>query len=148
VIYETQARHDMVRLAKSLFDRGYSVGTAGNISVRVADGILITPTNSSLGFLEPDRISKLDLSGRHLSGDKPSKEIFLHQAFYDSRPGTGAVVHLHSTYATGLSCLADTDPDDCIERAFPRGTGGPAPWADDETRLHRAAMTRPKPPLD
>ena len=112
---ESRAREDLTRFAKSLFDRGYSVGSSGNISVAVEDGILITPTNSCLGFLDPARIAKLDRTGRHVGGDKPSKEIFLHQAFYDTRPGTGAVVHLHSTYATALSCLADTDPED----AFP-----------------------------
>ncbi|MDF2812147.1 MAG: L-fuculose-phosphate aldolase, partial [Microvirga sp.] len=91
----------------------------GNISVAVEDGILMTPTNSCLGFLEADRISKLDRSGRHISGDKPSKEVFLHQAFYETRPGTGAVVHLHSTYATALSCLPDLNENDCIAPLTP-----------------------------
>jgi ribulose-5-phosphate 4-epimerase/fuculose-1-phosphate aldolase len=116
---ETQVRDDIARLAKSLFNRGYSVGSAGNISARVEDGLLITPTNSSLGFLDPERISKLDLKGRHISGDKPSKEVFLHRAFYETRPQTGAVVHLHSTYATALSCLANIDPEDCIPPLTP-----------------------------
>jgi len=116
---EQTARNDLVRLSKSLFDRGFSVGSAGNISVAVDDGWLITPTNSCLGFLEPDRISKLDAHGTHVSGDAPSKEIFLHRAFYDTRPGTGAVVHLHSTYATALSCLSDVDPLDCIPPLTP-----------------------------
>ncbi|BCH08429.1 class II aldolase [Mesorhizobium sp. 131-3-5] len=116
---EDQARADIVRLAKSLFDRGFSVGSAGNISCTVEDGILITPTNSSLGFLSADRISKISRDGRHISGDKPSKEIFLHRAFYESRPSTGAVVHLHSTYCTALSCLADVDPQDCIPSLTP-----------------------------
>lgn len=116
---EAQVRADMARLAASLFQRGYSVGSSGNISARVADGILMTPTNSCLGFLEPDRISKLDGAGRHVSGGKPSKEVFLHQAFYETRPGTGAVVHLHSTYATALSCLTDLDPEDCIPPITP-----------------------------
>lgn len=116
---ESRAREDVTRFAKSLFDRGYSVGSSGNISVAVEDGILITPTNSCLGFLDPARIAKLDRTGRHVGGDKPSKEIFLHQAFYDTRPGTGAVVHLHSTYATALSCLADTDPEDAIPPLTP-----------------------------
>jgi ribulose-5-phosphate 4-epimerase/fuculose-1-phosphate aldolase len=116
---ETQIREDLVRLAKSLFDRGYSVGSAGNISARVEDGLLITPTNSSLGFLDPARISKLDRDGRHVAGDKPSKEVFLHRAFYETRSQAGAVVHLHSTYATALSCLADVDPEDCIPPLTP-----------------------------
>lgn len=116
---EASARESLVRLGRSLFERGYSVGSAGNISVAVEDGILMTPTNSCLGFLEADRISKLDREGRHISGDKPSKEVFLHQAFYETRPQTGAVVHLHSTYATALSCLPDIDPTDCIAPLTP-----------------------------
>ncbi|ANK77000.1 3-oxo-tetronate 4-phosphate decarboxylase [Ensifer adhaerens] len=116
---EIRMRDEIARLSKSLFDRGFSVGSAGNISAAVEDGILMTPTNSCLGFLDPARISKLDRSGRHISGDKPSKEVFLHRAFYETRPQTGAVVHLHSTFATALSCLADTDPDDCIPPLTP-----------------------------
>ncbi len=116
---ETQLRDDMTRLSRSLFERGYSVGSAGNISARLDDGWLITPTNSCLGTLDPARISKLNAAGNHVSGDKPSKEVFLHRAFYDTRPGTGAVVHLHSTYATALSCLADLDPEDCIPPLTP-----------------------------
>ena len=80
---------------------------------------MITPTNSCLGTLDPARISKLDTNGNHVAGDKPSKEVFLHRAFYDTRPGTGAVVHLHSTYATALSCLADLDAEDCVPPLTP-----------------------------
>lgn len=116
---ESNTREHIVRLSKSLFDRGFSVGSAGNISAVVEDGILMTPTNSCLGFLDPARISKLDHNGNHLSGDKPSKEIFLHRAFYETRRQTGAVVHLHSTYATALSCLLDTDSEDCIPPLTP-----------------------------
>ncbi|MCW5709015.1 3-oxo-tetronate 4-phosphate decarboxylase [Shinella sp.] len=116
---ENKVREEIVRLSKSLFDRGFSVGSAGNISAAVEDGILMTPSNSCLGFLDPARISKLDRNGNHISGDKPSKEVFLHQAFYETRPQTGAVVHLHSTFATALSCLSDTDPDDCIPPLTP-----------------------------
>ncbi|WP_349962035.1 3-oxo-tetronate 4-phosphate decarboxylase [Rhizobium sp. ZPR3] len=116
---ETKIRDEIARLSHSLFERGYSVGTAGNISAAVDDGILMTPTNSSLGFLDPARISKVSRDGKHLSGDKPSKEIFLHNAFYETRRQTGAVVHLHSTFATALSCLTDVDPDDCIPPLTP-----------------------------
>ena len=111
---ESQLREQMALLARSLFDRGYSVGSSGNISAAVEDGLLITPTNSCLGRLDPARISKLDPDGRHFAGDKPSKEVFLHRAFYDTRPGTCAVFHLHSTYATTLSCLDATDPENAI----------------------------------
>lgn len=116
---EADAREELARLAKSLFDRGYSVGSAGNISVAVEDGLLITPTNSCLGFLDPARISKLDAAGNHVGGDRPSKEVFLHRAFYETRPGTGAVVHLHSTYATALSCLSGLDAEDCVAPLTP-----------------------------
>jgi len=111
---ELQLREDIVRFSRSLFERGFSVGTAGNISVALPDGYLMTPTNSSLGSLEAERISKLDKEWNHVSGDKPSKEVFLHRALYESRKQAGAIVHLHSTYATALSCLKDTDPDDCL----------------------------------
>ncbi|MBU8544967.1 MULTISPECIES: 3-oxo-tetronate 4-phosphate decarboxylase [Roseomonadaceae] len=108
---EDAARAQLAELAKSLFDRGYSVGTAGNISVRLADGYLMTPTNSCLGRLDPARISKLGPDWAHLSGDKPSKEVFLHRAMLTARPEAGAVVHLHSTHATAISCLAPEGGD-------------------------------------
>lgn len=116
---EADIRERLSRLSASLFQRGYAVGSAGNISVRLDDGFLITPTNSCLGFLDPAKISKLDREGRHIAGDPPSKEIFLHSAFYETRPGTGAVVHLHSTNATALSCLSDTNPEDAIPPLTP-----------------------------
>lgn len=116
---ESKVREDIVRLSRSLFERGFSVGSAGNVSAAVDDGILMTPTNSCLGFLDPAQISKVSRDGRHMSGYKPSKEIFLHNAFYETRSGTGAVVHLHSTFATALSCLEDTNPDDCIPPLTP-----------------------------
>lgn len=116
---EQEVRQDIAKFAKSLYARGFSVGSAGNISTAVEDGFLITPTNSCLGFIDPERISKLDTNWRHIGGDAPSKEVFLHRAFYDTRPGTGAVVHLHSTFATALSCMSDTDPDDCIPPLTP-----------------------------
>ena len=108
---EAAIREDLALLAKSLFDRGYSVGTAGNISVRLPDGYLMTPTNSCLGRLDPARISKLAPDWSHLSGDKPSKEVFLHRAVLTARPEAGAVVHLHSTHATAISCLAPEGGD-------------------------------------
>lgn len=101
----------LVELGASLFARGYSVGSAGNISVRLADGCLMTPTNSSLGRLEAGRISKLDAAWNHVSGDKPSKEVFLHRAVLEARPEAGAVVHLHSTHATAIACLAAPGED-------------------------------------
>lgn len=108
---EDDTRALMVELAASLFARGFSVGTAGNISARLADGYLITPTNSSLGRLSAARISRLDAGFGHVRGDPPSKEVFMHRAFYRARPDAGAVVHLHSTMATAAGCLPDLDPD-------------------------------------
>lgn len=103
---EGALREELVQLGRLLFGRGYSVGTAGNISVRLPDGYLMTPTNSCLGRLEAGRISKLGPGWEHLSGDRPSKEVFLHRAVLTARPEAGAVVHLHSTYATAVSCMA------------------------------------------
>jgi ribulose-5-phosphate 4-epimerase/fuculose-1-phosphate aldolase len=110
MIDEQTTRELLVELAASLFARGFAVGSAGNISVRLDDGFLITPTNSSLGRLQVLRLSKLDRDYAHISGDRPSKEVFMHRAFYRARPSAGAVVHLHSTMATAISCLADVDP--------------------------------------
>jgi len=107
---ENATRHLLADLSASLFARGYAVGSAGNISVRLDDGFLITPTNSSLGRLDPARIARLDADFAHIGGDKPSKEVFMHRAFYRARPDAGAVVHLHSTMATAVACLADVDP--------------------------------------
>jgi ribulose-5-phosphate 4-epimerase/fuculose-1-phosphate aldolase len=107
---ETALRDDIARLAKSMFDRGLTFGSSGNISVRTEDGWLMTPTGSTMGNLDPAKISKLDAAGNHLSGDRPTKETFLHIAMYEERPKTGAVVHLHSTHSVAVSCLADIDP--------------------------------------
>lgn len=103
---EDDLREAIAAHGRLLFGRGFSVGSAGNISVRLPDGFLITPTNSCLGRLDPARISKLDAEYRHVSGDKPSKEVFMHRAFLATRPDAGAVVHLHSTHATAIACLA------------------------------------------
>ncbi len=107
---EAGLRGLLVTLAASLFARGYSVGSAGNISVRVTDGYLITPTNSCLGRLDAARLSRLDTGFTHVGGDPPSKEVLMHRAFYQARPDARAVVHLHSTMATAVACLAEVDP--------------------------------------
>lgn len=99
----------IVDLGASLFARGFSVGSAGNISVRVDGGFLMTPTNSSLGRLDADSLSTLDSEFRHIGGDRPSKEVVMHRACYEARPDANAIVHLHSTYATAVSCLPDVD---------------------------------------
>lgn len=106
---ETAARDEIAKLAKSMFDRGLTFGSSGNISVRVDDGWLMTPTGVTMGSIDPARISKLDNDGNHVDGDKPTKESFLHLAMYDKRPTSGAIVHLHSTHSVAVSCLADID---------------------------------------
>jgi ribulose-5-phosphate 4-epimerase/fuculose-1-phosphate aldolase len=111
---ESQLREQITVFAKSLFDRGLTFGSSGNISARVDDGWLLTPTNSSMGRLDPARLSKLDEAGNLLSGDKPSKEAFLHAAMYGERPGDGAIVHLHSTHSVAVSCLPGVDPADVL----------------------------------
>lgn len=111
---ETAAREAICRLGASLFNRGLTFGSSGNISVRLEDGWLMTPTNVALGDLDPARLSRLDDAGRHLSGDAPTKEGFLHRIMYEGRPDAGAVVHLHSTHSVAVSCLAEVDPDDVL----------------------------------
>jgi 3-dehydro-4-phosphotetronate decarboxylase len=116
---EHSIRGSIVRWSRSLFERRFTVGSSGNISVKLDDGYIFTPTNSCLGFLEPHKLSRLDAAGNHVSGDAPTKELALHFAFYEARPEARAVVHLHSTYATALSCLADTDPADAMAPITP-----------------------------
>ena len=111
---EAQQREEICRLGASIFARGLTAGSSGNISVRVADGWLMTPTNASLGRLNPARLSKLDDDGKLVSGDAPTKESFLHRVMYEERSKTGAVIHLHSTHSVAISCLADIDPADVL----------------------------------
>ncbi len=116
----SRLREDICVLAKSLFDRGLTGGSSGNISVRLSDGsVLVTPTGRAMGFLDPAQISHLDADFNLLSGDPPTKETPLHSAFYETRTGTGAVVHLHSTHSVALSMLPDTDPDDVLPPLTP-----------------------------
>ena len=119
-MYETSLRAAMAELGASLFNRGYSSGSSGNMSVRLPDGsILATPTNSSLGRLVPERISLVGIDGELLAGDNPSKECTFHREIYKARPGCNAVVHLHSTWATALSCLRGLDPADVLRPFTP-----------------------------
>ena len=116
----SRLREDICVLAKSLFDRGLTCGSSGNISARLSDGsVLVTPTGRAMGFLDPGQISHLDADFNLLSGDPPTKETPLHSAFYETRMGTGAVVHLHSTHSVALSMLPDTDPDDVLPPLTP-----------------------------
>lgn len=106
---ENAARDALVERGRSLYDRGYAHGSSGNLSVRVGDAILITPTGSSLGSLDPLRLAKVAADGASLTGDPPSKESFLHLAMYAQRPAARAIVHLHCTCAVAVSCLAHAD---------------------------------------
>jgi ribulose-5-phosphate 4-epimerase/fuculose-1-phosphate aldolase len=111
---ETKLRDRIAELGKSIFDRGMTAGSSGNISVQLDDGWLLTPTNSCLGRLDPARISKLAPDGRHIGGDPPSKELFLHGAMYQMRATARAIVHLHSTHSVAVSCLPGVDPEDVL----------------------------------
>ena len=108
---ESKLREDICRFGRSLFERGLTPGSSGNISVRLDDGgWLVTPTNASLGFLDPARISRLDASNRLIGGDAPTKEIPLHAALYETRGSARAIVHLHSTHSVAVSMLPEIDP--------------------------------------
>ncbi|MEW9612747.1 3-oxo-tetronate 4-phosphate decarboxylase [Shinella sp. S4-D37] len=111
----TRVRDLIAEVGRSLFDRGYTHGSTGNISVRLSDGtMLMTPTNASLGALEPERLSHLDHLCNHIAGDKPTKEAFLHTCMYCQRSNAQAVVHLHSTYSVAASIRADVDTSNVL----------------------------------
>jgi ribulose-5-phosphate 4-epimerase/fuculose-1-phosphate aldolase len=116
---EARQRERMVEFGRSLFERGLSAGSSGNLSVRLDDGWLLTPTNASLGRLDPARLSKLDWEGRLVDGEPPSKEAFLHQAMYQQRGAAGAIVHLHSSHSAAVSCMCGLNRDDCIPPLTP-----------------------------
>ncbi len=111
---ETGLRESIALHGESLYRRGITPGSSGNISARLEDGLLVTPTNSCLGRLDPGRISKLSWKGELLAGDEPSKEAFLHLAMFQERPEAKAIVHLHSTHAVAVSCLSDVDPGNVL----------------------------------
>ena len=111
---ENKLREQIVRFGKSLFDRGVTAGSSGNISVRLDDGWLLTPTNACLGDLDPARLAKLNWQGKLISGDPGSKEAFLHRAMYEERAGAGVIVHLHSSHSAAVSCMHGLDHHDCL----------------------------------
>ena len=116
---EARLRERICTVGRSIFQRGLTAGSSGNISNRVADGWLLTPTDSCLGELDPARLSKLDWDGNHVAGDKPSKESVLHRAVYAERDRAQAIVHLHSTHSAAVSCMGGLDPDDCLPPLTP-----------------------------
>jgi 3-dehydro-4-phosphotetronate decarboxylase len=104
---EQSLRQQMTTLGLSLFERGYGCGTSGNLSVRLDDGgFLLSPTNASLGRLNPGDLTRLDAAGEHIDGLPPTKESWLHLSIYQARSNAHAIVHLHSTFAVALSCLS------------------------------------------
>jgi ribulose-5-phosphate 4-epimerase/fuculose-1-phosphate aldolase len=108
-------REEMCRLGRSLFERGYTHGSSGNISVRVDDDtFVVTPTNSSLGSLDPASLTIVDAQGRVVDGPVPTKELPLHAAMYRTRRAAGAIVHLHSTHSVAVSMLPGIDPADVL----------------------------------
>ncbi len=111
---ERELRERIAMHGKSIFDRGLTAGSSGNISVRLPDGMLVTPTNSCMGRLDPDRITKLDALGNVVSGDQPSKEAFLHHSVYGVRDDSQSIVHLHSTHSVAVSVIADINPEDVL----------------------------------
>jgi ribulose-5-phosphate 4-epimerase/fuculose-1-phosphate aldolase len=114
VSQEADLREEIVALGRLLAALGLSHGATGNISARIDDGWLLTPTNSRLGRLDPAGIAKLDEQGNHVSGDQPSKEAFLHRCMYEMRPHDRAIVHLHSTHSVAVSCLDGLDAANCM----------------------------------
>ncbi|HEY3184289.1 MAG TPA: 3-oxo-tetronate 4-phosphate decarboxylase [Gaiellaceae bacterium] len=116
---EGELREAIAAHGRSLFARGLSPGTSGNISARVDGGFLMTPTNSSLGALDPARVSRLDADGNHVDGDPPTKEVWLHLAMYAERFDAQAIVHLHSTHAVAVACMDGVDPDDVLPPLTP-----------------------------
>jgi ribulose-5-phosphate 4-epimerase/fuculose-1-phosphate aldolase len=120
---ENQMREQICERARSLYMRGLTCGASGNISVRLSDGrLLVTPTGSNFGHLDPARLTLFNNGMAQVSGDKPTKEMPLHTAFYETRGAkTGAVVHLHSCHSVALSVMPDTDPDNMIPAITPYG---------------------------
>jgi len=119
----TPAQHEAAQAlcaaGRTLFDEGLTPGTSGNVSLRVAGGFVMSPTNVALRALAPERLAVLDEQGAHIGGDAPTKEAPLHLAVYRERPRAQAIVHVHSTYAVALACLADVDPDDVLTPLTP-----------------------------
>lgn len=117
---ESHLREQICTLAKSLYDRGLTHGSTGNISARTPDGgLLVSPTGASFGSLDPARLSRFDANGRLTGGDAPTKEMPLHAAFYDTRASAGAVVHLHSCHAVAWSMMPGVDPENALPPLTP-----------------------------
>ena len=160
---ESNLRSEIVAVARSLFARGYSFGTSGNISVRCEDGVLVTPTGSSFETVTVDDLAKVSMAGAVLGQAKPSKETHFHLAYYRARPEAGAVVHLHSTYAVALSCLQQLNMNDALPvltpyyvmragslpvvRYLPPGDAQLAPEVEAQARKSKAILLQNHGPI-
>lgn len=119
---EARLREILCDMARSLFERGLTHGSTGNISARTEDGgLLVSPTGTSFGRLDPARLARFDAAGRQIDGDAPTKEMPLHTAFYDTRGTAGAVVHLHACHSVAWSMMPGVDPDNLLPPLTPYG---------------------------
>jgi len=116
---ENRIREEICETGASLYERRYTVGTAGNISARLDDGWLITPTDACLGRLDPADIAKVDAAGNHVSGGKPSKTLALHRKIYENNGDTHGIVHTHSTYLVALTLAGIWHRDDVLPPITP-----------------------------
>ena len=116
---EARQREEICRVGASLYARGYVHATAGNISARLDDGFLITPTDACLGFLDPARLSKVDASGNAVSGDPASKTLALHRRIYEADTTARCVIHTHSTHLVALTLAGVWKPDDILPPVTP-----------------------------
>ena len=116
---ENALREEIAQTGADLYRRRYTVGSAGNISARLEDGWLITPTDACLGHLDPTAIAKVDLAGQWVSGEKPSKTLALHRAVYDHHPSMHGVVHTHSTHLVALTLAGVWREDDVLPPISP-----------------------------
>ncbi|MBR8653344.1 aldolase [Achromobacter sp. Marseille-Q0513] len=116
---ESRIREEICTVGASLYNRGYTVGAAGNISARLDDGWLITPTDACLGRLDPAALSKVDAAGNWVSGAKPSKTLALHQGIYRANPDARGIVHTHSTHLVALTLAGVWRPDEVLPPITP-----------------------------
>jgi 3-dehydro-4-phosphotetronate decarboxylase len=116
---ESALREEICRVGRSLFERGLVHATAGNISARLDDGFLITPTDACLGFLDPARLARLGVDGVQTGGDRASKTLALHRRIYDAAPDARCVIHSHSTHLVALSLQGVWSDDDIVPPITP-----------------------------
>jgi 3-dehydro-4-phosphotetronate decarboxylase len=116
---ETELRQEICRVGRSLFKRGYVHSTAGNISVRLPDGFLITPTEACLGFLQPDALSKVGADGVQVSGERASKTLALHRRIYAADADAACVIHTHSTHLVALTLAGVWKREDILPPITP-----------------------------